>query len=64
MAPVGSFNRPNGEQVVLHRCLGCEEERHCRVAADDDPLLLMRLPVVVAPARPATAPWERLPRVG
>jgi hypothetical protein len=53
MEPVGTFHRHNGEQVVLHRCLGCETDRHCRVAADDDQSLLMRLPVVAAPARPS-----------
>ena len=53
MQPVGTFHRLNGEPVVLHRCLGCEIERHCRIAADDDPHLLMRLPVVPVPARPA-----------
>jgi len=64
MEPVGTFHRPNGEQVVLHRCLGCGTDRHCRVAADDDQALLMRLSVVAAPRRPAAAGWERLPRVG
>jgi RNHCP domain len=53
MEPVGTFHRHNGEQVVLHRCLGCGTDRHCRVAADDDPTLLMRLPVAAAPSRPA-----------
>lgn len=46
MAPVATFFRPNGEQVVLHRCLGCGFERYNRIAADDSPLLLMRLPLV------------------
>lgn len=46
MAPAGAFFRPNGEQVLLHRCLGCGFERYNRVAADDNPLLLMRLPLV------------------
>ena len=64
MEPIGTFHRPNGEQVVLHRCLGCGTARHCRVAADDNQALLMRLPVAAAPARPAGAGWERLPRVG
>ncbi len=36
MAPVGAFARAKGEQAVVHRCLGCGFERHCRVAADDD----------------------------
>lgn len=46
MAPVGTFFRPNGEQVVVHRCLGCGFERNNRIAADDNPLLLMRLALV------------------
>lgn len=46
MAPVGTFNRPKGEQVILHRCLGCGLERHNRVAADDNPVALLRLPPV------------------
>jgi hypothetical protein len=46
MAPVGTFHRPKGEQVVLHRCLGCGLERHNRVAADDNPVALLRLPPV------------------
>ena len=46
MAAVGVFCRPKGEQVVLHRCLGCGLERHNRVAADDSPLALLRLPPV------------------
>jgi RNHCP domain-containing protein len=48
MAPIGVFARPGGEQVVLHRCLGCGFERHNRVAADDDASVIMRLPVVRA----------------
>jgi hypothetical protein len=32
--------------MVLHRCKGCDLERHNRIAADDSPLLLMRLPLV------------------
>jgi hypothetical protein len=46
MAPVAVFERPGGEQCVVHRCLGCGFERHNRVAADDDAMVLMRLPVV------------------
>jgi len=46
MAPVGTFFRPKGEQAVLHRCNGCGLERHNRVAADDNPLALLRLPPV------------------
>jgi hypothetical protein len=46
MAPIGTFHRPKGEQVVLHRCLGCGVERYNRVAADDNPLTCLRLPLV------------------
>lgn len=46
MAPTGSFFRTNGEQVLLHRCLGCGFERYNRIAADDNPLLLMRLALI------------------
>jgi hypothetical protein len=48
MAPVGVFYRPKGEEVILHRCLGCGLERHCRVAADDNPLVIAELPLVTA----------------
>ena len=50
MEPAGTFFRRNGEQAVLHRCLGCGFERYNRVAADDSPLLLMRLPLLDPPA--------------
>ena len=46
MEPIATFMRPNGEQVVVHRCKGCALERHNRIAADDSPLLLMRLELV------------------
>lgn len=46
MAPVGTFARPNGEQVIAHRCWDCGRERNNRVAADDDWALVMRLPIV------------------
>jgi hypothetical protein len=46
MAPVGLFSRPNGEQVLVHRCLACGFERHNRIAADDNPVPVLRLPLV------------------
>jgi RNHCP domain len=52
MAPVGLFARRSGEQVIVHRCLGCGVERSNRVAADDNPLAVMRLSLV-EPASPA-----------
>ena len=46
MAPIGAFQRPNGEHVVVHRCLGCGFERFNRIAADDDFELVLALPVL------------------
>lgn len=44
MEPVGYFQRPNGEYVIVHHCLGCDEERFNRIAADDDFELVLTLP--------------------
>lgn len=51
MAPIAVFARPNGEEVIIHRCLSCAFERYNRVAADDDGELVARLPVVAPPQR-------------
>lgn len=48
MAPIARFDRPNGEPVVVHRCLGCGLERHNRLAADDSIAVLVRLALVAA----------------
>lgn len=54
MEPIGLCTRRNGEQMIVHRCLGCEVDRVCRVAADDHPLTIMRLPLIAHPsAHPA-----------
>jgi hypothetical protein len=59
MAPIGVFVRAKGEQAIVHRCLGCGFERHCRVAADDDIAAVMRLPVVAPRSgRPAARASE------
>jgi hypothetical protein len=44
MEPIGSFQRPNGEHVLVHRCLACGLERFNRIAADDDFDLVLALP--------------------
>lgn len=49
MPPIGLLSRRNGEQVIVHLCLGCGKEDPNRVAADDNPLLLMRIEPVTAP---------------
>ncbi len=50
MAPIGLLSRRNGEQVLIHLCLGCGKEDPNRVAADDSPLLLMRIEPVTTRA--------------
>ena len=44
MAPVGVAYKTDGEQLVVHRCNGCDALRRTRVAADDDPVALLKLP--------------------
>lgn len=51
MQPTGMFYRPNGEQMVVHTCLGCGFVRYNRVAADDNPVVLAELPLVEPPTR-------------
>ncbi len=46
MEPAGRFQRPNGEYVIVHRCLDCDFERFNRIAADDDFDLVLALPEV------------------
>jgi RNHCP domain len=62
MAPIGAFQRPNGEHVIVHRCLGCGFERFNRVAADDDFDLVLALPVL--PARSARREGRELTTEG
>jgi hypothetical protein len=54
MRPRGIIERRNGEQMILHECLGCGKTQPTRVAADDNPLLLMRLEPIGLPS--ITAP--------
>jgi hypothetical protein len=51
MEPIGVFQRPNGEHVLVHQCLGCGFERFNRIAADDNFDLVLSLPEL--PARSA-----------
>lgn len=44
MEPIGVFERPNGEEVIVHRCLVCGFERFNRVGADDDEAQVAALP--------------------
>lgn len=57
MQPIGAFQRPNGEHVIVHRCLGCGFERFNRIAADDDFDLVLSLPILPPrSARPTDTP--------
>ena len=51
MPAIGVAYRANGEQMVVHRCNGCGIERQNRVAADDNPVALLRLPPVTLTRR-------------
>lgn len=55
MEPIGVLARRNGEQVILHRCLGCGKDDPNRIAADDNPTLLLTLRPV-SPAGLAIVP--------
>lgn len=46
MEPIGVFERPNGEEVIVHRCAKCGFERFNRVGADDDEAQVAALPRV------------------
>ena len=59
MAPVGTFARPNGEQVLVHQCAGCGFQRHNRIAADDNWLAVMRLPLITSPFRAQQVPRRK-----
>jgi len=48
MAPVGLTERRNGEEMLVHRCLGCGHEHPNRVAADDNPSVLADLPLMTS----------------
>jgi hypothetical protein len=60
MPAIGVAYRPDGEQMVVHRCNGCDVERQNRVAADDNPVALMKLPPVVPARRVADAEEEAI----
>jgi RNHCP domain-containing protein len=49
MPAIGVAFRADGEQMLVHRCNGCGIERQNRIAADDDPVVVMRLTPVSLP---------------
>jgi predicted nucleic acid-binding Zn-ribbon protein len=52
MEPIGAFERPNGEEVIVHRCVNCGFERFNRVGADDDEAQVAALPRVAPRSAP------------
>jgi len=44
MKPVGLMDRRNGEQVLIHECLGCGKQDPNRIAADDNLVVLETIP--------------------
>jgi hypothetical protein len=60
MPAIGVTYRSDGEQMVVHRCNGCGIERQNRVAADDNPIALLRLPPVPAAQRKTSREEEAI----
>ncbi len=58
MEPVAVMVRGDGEWVLIHRCSGCGTLHANRTAADDNPLLLLR--VAVRPLAQPPFPLDRL----
>jgi len=61
MEPIAITVRGDGEWVLIHRCLGCGEVHLNRTAADDQPLLLLRL--AVRPLGQTPFPIELITRI-
>ena len=61
MEPIAITVRGDGEWVLVHRCTGCGALKPNRSAADDNPLLLLRL--AVKPLAQPPFPIERVAEV-
>lgn len=57
MDPIGVWVRNNGEWAVIHRCRECGKLSSNRIAADDNPLMLMS--IAVKPLAKPPFPLER-----
>ena len=58
MEPIAVTVRGDGEWVLVHRCAGCDELHLNRTAADDNPLILLR--VAVRPLAQPPFPMEHI----
>jgi len=61
MEPIGVWVRQRGEWAVIHRCCGCGALSSNRIAADDNPVLL--LSIAVRPLSNPPFPLEHVVRV-
>jgi RNHCP domain len=61
MEPIAITVRGDGEWVLVHRCGGCDELHLNRTAADDNPLILLR--VAVKPLAQPPFPIEQIGRL-
>jgi len=61
MEPVAVWVRKGGEWAVIHRCRICGELRSNRVAADDNPTLLLSM--ALKPLAQPPFPLDRLPEL-
>jgi len=46
MEPIGKFYKPDGEEVLVHKCTTCGFVRNNRIAGDDDWELVKNLNIV------------------
>jgi hypothetical protein len=58
MEPIAVTVRGDGEWALVHRCAGCDELHLNRTAADDNPLILLR--VAVRPLAQPPFPMEHI----
>lgn len=61
MEPISIAVRGDGEWVIIHRCTGCDQLSANRIAADDSPLLLVRM--ATRPLAAPPFPLEHLARL-
>jgi hypothetical protein len=57
MEPIGITVRGSGEWVLVHRCTRCDEVHLNRTAADDNPLMLLRIAVLPLARPPFPMEW-------
>lgn len=62
MDPIGVWVRKNGEWAIIHRCRSCGELSSNRIAADDNPTLLMS--IAIRPLAEPPFPLWQLGRAG